>query len=143
MKTYYAKADDIKHNWVVIDVKGQVLGRAATQVAKLLQGKHKPIYSPGANTGDFVVVINASEIKMSGNKATDKIYFRHTGFIGGIRSITAGKQLQKDPSELFKMAVKNMLPRGPLGRKQLGMLKVYANAEHPHATQKPTELKLA
>ncbi len=143
MKTYYAKEADITRNWHIVDAKGKVLGRIASEIAKILQGKHKTIYSPGANTGDFVIVINAGEIKMTGNKLADKIYYHHTGFIGGIRSITAGKQLQKDPTELVKLAVKNMLPKGPLGRDQLRMLKVYAGESHPHSAQNPKTLAVA
>ncbi len=141
-KSYYPKEKEIKHDWYVVDLKDKTLGRAATKIVRVLQGKHKPTYTPAADCGDFVVAINADKIKLTGNKLTDKIYFRHTGFMGGIKTISAGKQLQKDSTELLKIAVKGMLAKGPLGNARFKKLKVYKGAEHPHAVQKPQELSL-
>ncbi len=141
MSTQIAKQDDIKRNWFVIDLDGVVLGRISTEIARVLRGKHKAIYSPSVDTGDFVVVINADKVKLTGNKLASKTYYRHTGYPGGIRSITAEKLLERKPEDLIKKAVKGMLPKNPLGRKMFGKLKVYAGADHPHAAQQPQDLK--
>lgn len=142
MSTQVAKKNEIKRSWFVVDLDGKVLGRAATEIARVLRGKHKPIYSPSVDTGDFVVVLNAEKVVLTGNKLADKMYHRHTGFPGGIRSINAEKLLAKKPEELIKKAVKGMLPKNKLGRQMFRKLKVYAGANHPHAAQQPKELAL-
>jgi large subunit ribosomal protein L13 len=142
MSTQIAKEQDIKRDWFVVDLEDVVLGRAATEIARLLRGKHKPIYSPSVDTGDFVVVLNADKVKLTGNKLADKKYYRHTGYPGGIREINAEKLLEKKPEMLVQSAVKGMLPKNPLGRKMFKKLKVYAGGEHPHAAQQPKELKI-
>jgi large subunit ribosomal protein L13 len=142
MSTQVAKPSDIKKNWYVVDLEGKVLGRAAAEIARVLRGKHKPIYTPSVDTGDFVIVLNADKVKLTGNKMADKIYHRHTGFPGGIRSISAEKLLVKKPEMLIEKAVKGMLPKNKLGRQMFKKLKVYAGPEHPHAAQMPKELAL-
>lgn len=140
MNSYYAKQNEIQRNWVLIDLKDKVLGRTATQIASILKGKTKPTYTPAVDMGDFVVCINASKIILTGNKLEDKKYYKHTGYMGGMKATPAKEYIKKDPAFLITTAVKGMLPRGPLGRKLLGKLKVYAGAEHPHAAQKPQEI---
>jgi len=140
MSTQVAKITDIKREWYVVDLDGKVLGRAAAQIAKVLRGKNKPIYTPSVDAGDFVIVLNADKVKLTGNKLADKMYHRHTGYPGGLRSISAGKLLEKSPEDLIKKAVKGMLPRNKLGRHMLKKLKVYASNEHPHAAQQPKEM---
>jgi large subunit ribosomal protein L13 len=142
MSTQVAKKNEIKRSWFVVDLDGKVLGRAATEIARVLRGKHKPIYSPSVDTGDFVVVLNAEKVVLTGNKMADKMYHHHTGFPGGIRSINAEKLLVKKPEELIKKAVKGMLPKNKLGRQMFRKLKVYAGANHPHSAQQPKELAL-
>ena len=142
MSTEVAKESDIKRNWLIIDLDGQVLGRAATRIAMVLRGKHKAIYTPSVDTGDFVIVLNASKVVLTGNKMADKVYHRHTGHPGGLRSITAEKLLQTKPEEVIKKAVKGMLPSNNLGRLMLKKLKVYAGADHPHAAQQPKPLNV-
>ncbi len=142
MKTYTAKPSDIKQDWFVVDASGKTLGRLATEIARRLRGKHKPEYTPHMDTGDYIVVINAKEIKVTGNKTTDKIYYRHTGFPGGLKSITFDKLLAKKPERIIEKAVKGMLPRGPLGREMYRKLKVYPGAEHKHAAQQPKALEI-
>jgi len=142
MSTQIAKEQDIQRDWFVVDLEDVVLGRAATEIARVLRGKHKPIYSPSVDTGDFVVVLNADKVKLTGNKLADKKYYRHTGYPGGIREINAEKLLEKKPEMLVQSAVKGMLPKNPLGRKMFKKLKVYAGGEHPHAAQQPKELKI-
>lgn len=142
MSTEVAKEADIKRNWLIIDLDGQVLGRAATRIAMVLRGKHKAIYTPSVDTGDFVIVINAGKVALTGNKMADKVYHRHTGHPGGLRSITAEKLLQTKPEEVIKKAVKGMLPSNNLGRLMLKKLKVYAGADHPHAAQQPKPLNV-
>jgi large subunit ribosomal protein L13 len=142
MSTQVAKIADIKRDWFVVDLEGKVLGRVATEIARVLRGKHKPIYTPSVDAGDFVIVINADKIKLTGNKMADKVYHRHTGFPGGIRSITAEKLLQKRPEELIQKAVKGMLPKNKLGRQMYRKLKVYRSADHPHAAQQPRPLTI-
>jgi len=142
MSTQIAKEQDIQRDWFVVDLEDVVLGRAATEIARVLRGKHKPIYSPSVDTGDFVVVLNADKVKLTGNKLADKKYYRHTGYPGGIREINAEKLLEKKPEMLVQSAVKGMLPKNPLGRRIFKKLKVYAGGEHPHAAQQPKELKI-
>ena len=142
MKTYTAKPSDIKQDWFVVDASGKTLGRLATEIARRLRGKHKPEYTPHMDTGDYIVVINAKEIKVTGNKTTDKIYYRHTGFPGGLKSITFDKLIEKKPEMIIEKAVKGMLPRGPLGREMYRKLKVYPGAEHKHAAQQPKALEI-
>ncbi len=140
MSTQVAKESDIKRAWFVVDLEGKVLGRAATEIARVLRGKHKAIYTPSVDTGDFVVVVNADKVKLTGTKMADKVYYSHTGFPGGIRSITAEKLVAKKPEDLIKKAVKGMLPKNKLGRQMFRKMKVYAGVEHPHAAQQPKEL---
>lgn len=137
MKTYSAKNETAVHNWFIVDAAGKTLGRLATQVAMRLRGKHKPEYTPHVDTGDFIVVINADQIKVTGNKAKDKVYYTHSGFPGGIKGITFEKLLAKQPARVIEIAVKGMLPKNPLGRAMYRKLKVYAGKEHPHAAQQP------
>ncbi|HEX77280.1 MAG TPA: 50S ribosomal protein L13 [Dehalococcoidia bacterium] len=135
MKTYSAKPADIEHNWHVIDASGQVLGRLASQVAKLLMGKHKPIFTPNQDTGDYVVVINAAQVKVTGNKAKNKVYYRHSGYPGGLKQISLGKLLETRPTRAVELAVKGMLPHNRLGRAMFKKLKVYPGPDHPHQAQ--------
>lgn len=128
--------------WWIIDMEDVVLGRAATKIASVLRGKHKPTFTPHMNDGDGVIVINAAKLKLTGAKWDDKIYYRHTNFPGGIKSATAREMNERNPEEIVRLAVKGMLPRGPLGRAQLSMLKIYAGAEHPHAGQTPKALSI-
>jgi large subunit ribosomal protein L13 len=141
MKTYVATPATRERNWLVVDANGQTLGRLATQIANALRGKTKPEYTPHIDTGDFVVVINAEKIAVTGNKRADKIYYRHTGYPGGIKQRTLEEQLRRRPEEVIRRAVKGMLPRNRLARKQLTKLKVYAGPDHPHAAQKPTSME--
>lgn len=129
-------------HWVVIDADGRSLGRLAARVAGVLRGKHRPDFTPNQDAGDFVVVINAAKVKLTGNKLTDKVYYRHTGFPGGIRSATAGKLLQTRPERVIEMAVHGMLPKNRLGRRLSTKLKVYSGSEHPHVAQRPAALKV-
>lgn len=142
MSTQIAKEQDINREWFVVDLEDVVLGRAATEIARILRGKHKPIYTPSVDTGDFVVVLNADKVKMTGNKLADKKYYRHSGYPGGIREINAEKLLVKKPEMVLQSAVKGMLPKNTLGRKMFKKLKVYAGGDHPHAAQQPKELKI-
>jgi large subunit ribosomal protein L13 len=142
MSTQVAKKADIQRGWFVVDLEGKVLGRGATEIARVLRGKHKPIYTPSVDAGDFVIVVNADKVKLTGNKMADKVYHRHTGFPGGLRSITAEKLLQKRPEELIQKAVKGMLPKNKLGRQMFRKLKVYRSADHPHAAQQPRPLTI-
>lgn len=137
MKTYSVKASEIERDWYVVDATDQVLGRLATQVASVLRGKHKPIYSTHLDTGDYVVVVNAERVWLTGNKAEQKAYFRHSGYMGGERFIPYQKMLEQHPERVIKLAVKGMLPKNTLGRHMLKKLKVYAGPEHPHAPQSP------
>jgi large subunit ribosomal protein L13 len=141
-KTFQVKKAEAQRGWFVVDVAGKVLGRAATQIATVLRGKHKPTFTPHVDNGDFVVVINADKIVLTGNKTEDKYYRRHSNHPGGFREVSAGQMLQTKPEELIRFAVKGMLPRGPLGRKLFKKLKVYAKPEHPHTAQKPQPLGL-
>lgn len=142
MKTYSARAKDVRRQWHLIDAEGKTLGRLATEVARRLRGKHKPEYTPNVDTGDYVVIINAEKVHVTGRKMSDKIYHHHTGYIGNLKSVSLEEQLAKRPEQVIKLAVKGMMPRGPLGREMLGKLKVYAGGEHPHAAQQPQPLEL-
>jgi large subunit ribosomal protein L13 len=142
MKTYVATPEDRERNWLVVDAAGKTLGRLATQIADLLRGKGKPEYTPHVDTGDFVVVINAEKIAVTGNKLADKRYYRHSGYPGGLRSRTLGDMLERRPEEVIRRAVRGMMPRNRLARKQLTKLKVYAGPDHPHAAQKPQPLEI-
>lgn len=135
MKTYSTKPADIKPEWHVIDASGKVLGRLATKVASLLMGKHKPIFSPNLDTGDFVIVINADKVRVTGNKARQKVYYRHSGYPGGLKSITLEKMMQTSPTRVIELAVKGMLPKNRLRARMLKRLKVYAGDTHPHLAQ--------
>lgn len=142
MKTYYAKPQEIEREWVLIDATDQVLGRVAVKAAHILKGKHKPQYTPHIDTGDFVIVINADKIRVTGNKAEDKRYYRHSGFPGGLKSESFNEAMAKHPERVIEHAVKGMLPKNTLGRAMGKKLKVYAGAEHPHMAQKPREIKM-
>ena len=137
MKTYSVKAGEIERDWYVVDAADQVLGRLATRIATVLRGKHKPIYSTHLDTGDYVVVVNAERVRLTGNKADQKEYFRHSGYMGGERFIPFRRMLNRYPDRVIKLAVKGMLPKNTLGREMLGKLRVYAGPEHPHAPQRP------
>ena len=142
MKTYNAKPGEIERLWYVVDADGQTLGRLATQIADTLRGKGKPQYTPHVDTGDFVVVVNAEKIAVTGNKLDQKRYYRHSGYPGGLRSRTLREQLGRRPEEVLRAAVKGMLPRNRLARQQINKLKIYAGPEHPHAAQSPETLEL-
>ena len=137
MKSYIAKPQEVERKWYVLDAEGKTLGRLATEAASILRGKRKPIYTPHVDTGDYVIVINAEKIEVTGKKRKEKIYKRHTGYPGGLREITFEKLQAKKPDEIICHAVKGMLPKGPLGRQMYKKLKVYAGPEHNHAAQKP------
>ncbi|MDP4603354.1 MAG: 50S ribosomal protein L13 [Solirubrobacteraceae bacterium] len=141
-KTYVAKATDRERQWLLIDANGLTLGRLATQIADLLRGKLKPEYTPHVDTGDFVVVINAEKISVSGNKMKEKMYRRHTGYPGGLRERTLEEMLERRPEEVIRQAVRGMLPRNRLARQQITKLKVYAGTDHPHVAQKPKKLEI-
>ncbi|MDC0534399.1 50S ribosomal protein L13 [Francisellaceae bacterium] len=142
MKTFSAKAAEVKREWLLVDADGKTLGRLATEIASRLKGKHKPEYTPHVDTGDYVVVINADKVTVTGNKKTDKVYYRHTGYIGGIKSVSFDKLQNSFPERIIEKAVKGMLPRNPLGRAMYKKLKVYAGTNHPHTAQQPTEIKI-
>ncbi|HET7571519.1 MAG TPA: 50S ribosomal protein L13 [Gaiellaceae bacterium] len=142
MKTYNAKPGEVAREWYVVDATGQTLGRLATQIADTLRGKRKPQYTPHVDTGDFVVVVNAEKIAVTGNKLDQKRYYRHSGYPGGLRSRTLRDQLERRPTEVIRTAVKGMLPKNRLARQQLTKLKVYAGPEHPHGAQNPRPLNL-
>ncbi len=142
MKTFRPKVDEIEKKWFVVDAEGKTLGRLAARLAVVLRGKHKAIYTPGMDTGDFVVVVNAGKVAVTGNKLLDKTYYHHTNYPGGIRSITLEKLMEKKPEEAVKKAVWGMLPKGTLGRAMFKKLKVYPGADHPHAAQKPESLDI-
>jgi large subunit ribosomal protein L13 len=142
MKTFVAKEQDVDRKWYVVDAENKVLGRLATQIAVRLRGKHKPIYTPHADTGDFIVVVNAKKVAMTGSKLDRKIYYRHSGYVGGLKQISARKLLEKKPEDIIRYAVKRMLPKNSLGRRQLKKLKIYAGPEHPHQAQQPEKLEI-
>ena len=142
MKTYYAKPQEVEREWVLIDATDQVLGRVATKAATILMGKNKPQYTPHVDTGDFVIIINADKIRVTGTKVTSKEYYRHSGHPGGLKKETFQEAMEKHPERVIEHAVKGMLPKNTLGRAMGMKLKVYAGAEHPHAAQKPREIKI-
>ena len=142
MKTYQAKKEELEYKWYLVNADGKVLGRMATELAKILKGKNKPTYTPHLDTGDFVIVVNAGKVTLTGKKMKDKIYYHHTGYPGGIKEMTAEKLLAKKPTEMIRMAVKGMLPKNSLGRQMLRKLKIYAGANHPHEAQKPVSLEI-
>ena len=142
MKTFSANAATVKRDWFVVDASGQVLGRLASEVAQRLRGKHKPEYTPHCDTGDYIVVVNAEKVRVTGSKTTDKMYHEHSGYPGGIKSISFGKLIKKAPERVIEKAVKGMLPRGPLGREMFRKLKVYAGPEHKHTAQQPQKLEI-
>jgi large subunit ribosomal protein L13 len=142
MKTYVATPTDRQRNWLLVDANGQTLGRLSTQIADALRGKRKPEYTPHIDTGDFVVVVNAEKISVTGNKRHDKRYYRHSGYPGGLRFRTLEEMLERRPEEVIRHAVKGMLPRNRLGRKQLTKLKIYAGPDHPHVAQKPQPMEI-
>lgn len=143
MKTFSAKPSDIQRKWLIVDAEGKTLGRMSTEIARVLRGKHKPEYTPHMDLGDFVIVINASKVRVTGNKLNDKIYYRHTGYPGGIRGQNLKKLLADHPDRVIELAVKGMLPKNALGRAMYKKMKVYAGADHPHEAQQPVEMKLA
>lgn len=142
MKTFVAKPDTIKRDWYVVDATGKTLGRIATEIASRLRGKHKPEYTPFMDTGDYIIVVNAEKVVVTGKKTTDKIYYAHSGFPGGIKSISFDKLIAKKPEMVIQSAVRGMLPKGPLGRAMFRKLKVYAGATHDHAAQQPQVLDI-
>ncbi|MCC5883559.1 MULTISPECIES: 50S ribosomal protein L13 [Billgrantia] len=142
MKTFTAKPQSVQRDWYVVDAADKTLGRLATEIARRLRGKHKPEFTPHVDTGDYIVVVNAEKVKVTGNKAKAKTYYRHTGYPGGLRSMNFEKMIAHAPERVIESAVKGMLPKGPLGRAMYTKLKVYAGAEHPHAAQQPQELNI-
>ncbi|MHB8771900.1 MAG: 50S ribosomal protein L13 [Syntrophales bacterium] len=142
MKTSYAKKEDVARDWYVVDAQDKILGRLASEIATRLRGKHKPIYAPFMDAGDFVIVVNAEKISLTGKKLTDKIYYHHSGYPGGIKAVAAGKLLKEKPEELLRTAVKGMLPKNTLGRAMLKKLKIYRGGDHPHEAQCPRVLDL-
>jgi large subunit ribosomal protein L13 len=142
MRTFSAKPNEVNHDWYVIDATGKPLGRLASEIARRLRGKHKPIYTPHVDTGDYIVVVNADKVHVTGRKATDKMYHHHTGYIGNLKSISFEKLQAKRPGRVIELAVKGMLPKNPLGRAMYRKLKVYAGPDHQHAAQQPKSLDL-
>jgi large subunit ribosomal protein L13 len=142
MKTLSAKPETAEHGWYVVDADGQVLGRLATELARRLRGKHKAQFTPHVDTGDYLVVLNAEKVRVTGRKRRDKTYYHHTGYVGHMKSITFDKQVDKDARQVIEHAVRGMLPKGPLGRAMIKKLKVYNGAEHPHSAQQPEELRI-
>ncbi len=142
MKTFSAKAHEVRRDWFVVDAADKTLGRLASEIARRLRGKHKPEYTPHVDTGDYIVVVNADKIRVTGRKASDKMYYRHTGYIGNMRSISYEKLQQRAPGRVLELAVKGMLPKNPLGRAMYRKLKVYAGPEHRHSAQQPKALEI-
>ena len=142
MVTFQAKSDTIEKGWYLVDGEGKILGRLASKIATLLRGKDKPLFTPHLDTGDFVIVVNAKKINLTGRKWGDKVYYRHSGYPGGLKSITAKDLVQKKPEEIIRKAVKGMLPKNRLGRKLLKKLKIYPDSEHPHQAQQPKKIQL-
>ena len=142
MKTFSAKPNDVTRDWFVVDAADKTLGRLASEIAHRLRGKHKPEYTPHVDTGDYIVVVNAEKIRVTGKKTTDKMYHHHTGYPGGLKSVSFEKLIDKAPERVIQSAVKGMLPKNPLGRAMFKKLKVYAGAEHPHTAQQPIELNI-
>ena len=142
MKTFSAKPAEVRRDWYVVDATGKTLGRLSTEIAHRLRGKHKPEYTPHIDTGDYIVVVNAEKVRVTGNKLKDKMYHHHTGFIGNLKSVSLGKLLDEHPERVIEKAVKGMLPRGPLGRQMYSKLRVFAGPEHTHAAQQPIPLEV-
>jgi len=142
MKTFSAKEHEVRRDWYLVDASGKTLGRLASEIARRLRGKHKPEYTPHVDTGDYIVVVNADKIRVTGRKATDKMYYHHTGYIGNMKSISFEKLQQKAPGRVLELAVKGMLPKNPLGRAMYRKLKIYAGPEHQHAAQQPKTLEI-
>ena len=142
MKTFSAKAEEVKRKWCVVDAKGKVLGRFASEIARRLRGKHKPEYTPHVDTGDYIVILNAGEIKVTGRKTMDKLYYHHSGYPGGLKTESFAKLIARRPEKVIELAVKGMLPKNSLGREMFRKLKVYAGNEHPHAAQQPEILEI-
>ncbi|MEZ4519603.1 MAG: 50S ribosomal protein L13 [Chloroflexota bacterium] len=142
MKTYVTKPNDVERSWYVVDAEGQTLGRLASQIAAVLRGKHKPIFNPSVDCGDYVIVVNAEKIAVSGRRMDQKRYYKHSQYPGGLREITLRDQLDKDPTRVIHLAVRGMLPKNALGRQMLSKMKVYAGADHPHQAQQPVPLEL-
>ena len=142
MKTFVAKEQEVPKKWYLVDAENKVLGRLASQIASRLRGKHKPIFTPHADTGDFIVVVNAEKVALTGSKWDSKMYYRHSGYVGGLKEISARKLREKKPQDIIRFAVKRMLPKNSLGRRQLRKLKVYAGPEHPHQAQRPEKLEI-
>ncbi|MAI42516.1 MAG: 50S ribosomal protein L13 [Candidatus Azotimanducaceae bacterium] len=142
MKTLSTKQENVRRSWYVVDATDKTLGRLSTQVANHIRGKHKPEYTPNVDTGDYVVVVNADKVRVTGNKLNDKVYHHHTGYPGGIKAITLGKLMQEKPEKAVEMAVKGMMPKNKLSRSMINKLKVYAGGEHPHSAQQPQPLEI-
>lgn len=142
MKTFSAKPETVERDWYVVDAEGKTLGRLATEIARRLRGKHKPEYTPHVDTGDYIVVVNAEKVRVTGNKTSDKMYHRHTGYPGGLKSVSFEQLIEQAPERAIETAVKGMLPKNPLGRAMYKKLKVYAGTEHPHAAQQPVPLEI-
>lgn len=142
MKSFMAKKEEVKRNWYVVDAKGLTLGRLASKLSPILTGKNKPTYTPHVDTGDFVILLNAEKVKLTGNKAADKMFRWHTGYMGGLKERTYGEMLEKDPRKLLERSIKGMLPKSKLGKQMGKKLKVYVGEEHPHAAQNPIKLEL-
>jgi large subunit ribosomal protein L13 len=142
VKTYVTKASEVEREWFVVDAEGETLGRLATRVARVLRGKHKPSYSPSVDVGDYVIVLNADKVHVTGRKLDQKIYYRHSGYVGNLKRIPLREALERHPERVFEHAVRGMLPKNRLGRKMIKKLKVYAGAEHPHEAQQPKPLEI-
>jgi len=142
MKTFVAKEHETEKKWYLIDARGKILGRLASQIATILRGKHKPIFTPHMDAGDYVVLVNADKVVLTGDKLEKKIYYRHSGYVGGLKETKAKEMLEKRPENLIKFAVKGMLPKNSLGRRQLGKLKIYAGPDHPHQAQEPEKMEV-
>jgi large subunit ribosomal protein L13 len=142
MTTFSAKAHEVNRDWYVVDADGKTLGRLATEVARRLRGKHKPIYTPHVDTGDYIIIVNADKVRVTGNKATDKMYYRHTGYVGNLKSASFEKMQSRAPGRVIELAVKGMLPKNPLGRAMYRKLKVYSGPDHMHAAQQPKTLDI-
>jgi large subunit ribosomal protein L13 len=141
-KTFSAKSEAVERGWYVVDAKGKTLGRMATEIARRLRGKHKPVYTPHVDTGDYIIVVNAEQVKVTGNKANDKVYYRHSGYPGGLKEETFAKKIQRQPTQVLELAIKGMLPKNPLGRAMFRKLNVYAGSAHPHMAQQPEVLEI-
>lgn len=140
MKTFSASREAVSRDWYVVDAEGKILGRLASEIAKRLRGKHKPVYTPHVDTGDFIIVVNAGKVRLTGSKLRDKLYYRHSGYPGGLKQMSAGKMLQEKPGEVLRLAVRGMLPKNSLGRAMLKKLKIYTGSDHGHEAQCPRVL---